>query len=49
MLFRSNGIMLSAVTADAVAALLRGDQPHEAWTPFSPGRFAVTRVQEDVK
>jgi glycine oxidase len=44
-----NGIMLSAVTADAVTALLRGDKPHEAWTPFSPGRFAATRVQEDVK
>jgi glycine oxidase len=44
-----NGIMLSAVTADAVAALLRGDKPHEAWTPFAPGRFAATRVQEDVR
>jgi glycine oxidase len=44
-----NGIMLSAVTADAVAALLLGDKPHEAWTPFAPGRFAATRAQEDVK
>jgi glycine oxidase len=35
-----NGIMLSAVTADAVAALLRGDQPDKAWAPFTPGRFA---------
>ena len=35
-----NGILLSAVTADAVAALLRGDQPHEAWAPFGPGRFS---------
>jgi glycine oxidase len=34
-----NGILLSAVTADAVAALLDGDRPHQAWTPFHPGRF----------
>jgi glycine oxidase len=35
-----NGILLSAVTADAVTALLRGDQPDKAWTPFTPGRLA---------
>ena len=34
-----NGILLSAVTADAVAALLDGDRPHRAWAPFHPGRF----------
>lgn len=34
-----NGIMLSAVTADAVAAILGGQEPHPAWTPFRPGRF----------
>jgi glycine oxidase len=34
-----NGILLSAVTADAVTALLRGDQPHPAWSPFRPSRF----------
>ena len=34
-----NGVLLSAVTADAVAALLAGDQPHQAWTPFYPGRL----------
>lgn len=34
-----NGIMLSAVTADAVAAILSGQEPHTAWTPFRPGRF----------
>jgi glycine oxidase len=34
-----NGIMLSAVTADAVTALLRGGKPHDAWAPFHPGRF----------
>lgn len=35
-----NGILLSAVTADAVAALLRGGQPDKAWAPFTPGRLA---------
>jgi glycine oxidase len=34
-----NGIMLSAVTADAVTALLDGKDAHAAWTPFRPGRF----------
>ena len=34
-----NGVLLSAVTADAVAALLADDQPHQAWTPFNPGRL----------
>jgi glycine oxidase len=34
-----NGIMLSAVTADAVAALLDGKDAHAAWSPFHPGRF----------
>jgi glycine oxidase len=35
-----NGVLLSAATADAVAALLVGVEPHQAWTPFNPGRFA---------
>jgi glycine oxidase len=35
-----NGVLLSAVTADAVVALLAGGQPHRAWTPFYPGRLA---------
>jgi glycine oxidase len=34
-----NGILLSAVTADAVAALLRESDPHPAWQPFTPDRF----------
>ena len=38
-----NGILLSAVTADAVAALLDGDKPHQAWAPFHPGRFQKIR------
>ena len=37
-----NGILLSAVTADAVAAILDGDRPHQAWAPFHPGRFQRT-------
>jgi glycine oxidase len=35
-----NGVLLSAVTADAVVALLTGGEPHRAWAPFHPGRFA---------
>lgn len=35
-----NGILLSAATADAVGALLDGQAPHHAWTPFRPGRLA---------
>ncbi len=35
-----NGILLSAATADAVAALLAGQAPHPAWTPFGPVRLA---------
>jgi glycine oxidase len=35
-----NGILLSAVTADAVAELLRGEAPRPQWAPFTPGRLA---------
>jgi glycine oxidase len=34
-----NGIMLSAVTADAVTALLDGKDVHAAWAPFRPERL----------
>jgi glycine oxidase len=34
-----NGILLSAVTADAVLALLHGQETHDAWAPFRPSRF----------
>ena len=34
-----NGILLSAVTADAVTAILAGDEPRPHWTPFAPGRL----------
>jgi glycine oxidase len=35
-----NGILLSAATADAVAALLRGDEPERQWAAFTPGRLS---------
>jgi glycine oxidase len=34
-----NGILLSAVTADAVSALLSGEAPRPQWAPFTPGRL----------
>jgi glycine oxidase len=34
-----NGILLSAATAEAVAAMLAGGEPSAEWAPFSPGRF----------
>jgi glycine oxidase len=34
-----NGVLLSAVTADAVVTLLADGEPHQAWTPFNPGRL----------
>jgi len=34
-----NGILLSAATADAVAAILAGRDPDPAWAPFQPGRL----------
>jgi glycine oxidase len=36
-----NGILLSAVTADAVTALLTGEQPAPQWREFSPQRFGA--------
>jgi glycine oxidase len=35
-----NGILLSAATADAVTALLRGEATEPQWAPFTPGRLA---------
>jgi glycine oxidase len=36
-----NGILLSAVTADAVAAWLTGQPAGAEWAPFSPARFTA--------
>ena len=36
-----NGILLSAVTADAILAHLTSQPPAAAWEPFSPKRFVV--------
>jgi glycine oxidase len=34
-----NGILMSPVTADAVAACLSGQRPAAEWEPFTPARF----------
>ena len=34
-----NGILMSPVTADAIVALLAGQEPAAEWRPFTPGRF----------
>ena len=34
-----NGILLSAVTADAAVAWLTGQPPAAEWAPFTPDRF----------
>jgi glycine oxidase len=36
-----NGILLSAVTADAAVAWLTGQPPAAEWAPFTPNRFAT--------
>jgi glycine oxidase len=40
-----NGILMSAVTADAVVALLTGAKPDHAWRPFGPDRFTHDREE----
>jgi glycine oxidase len=39
-----NGILLTPVTADAVAAIVAGDDPPAAVAPFSPARFAPRKL-----
>ncbi|MDQ1743130.1 MAG: glycine oxidase [Pseudonocardiales bacterium] len=39
-----NGILLSALTADAVAALVAGEPVAAVWQPFGPDRFAGSRA-----
>lgn len=36
-----NGVLLTPVTADAVAAVLAGEQPSVDLAPFAPGRFGA--------
>ena len=36
-----NGILLAPITAEAVAALLAGDEPPAETAPFDPRRFEV--------
>ena len=38
-----NGVLLAPVTADAVAALLAGEQPAADLEAFAPGRFRSPR------
>jgi glycine oxidase len=38
-----NGILMSAVTADAVVACLAGRRPAAQWEPFTPQRFTAAR------
>jgi glycine oxidase len=39
-----NGILLSPVTADALAAWLTGQEVATEWKPFSPQRFLAEAV-----
>ncbi|MDQ1721400.1 MAG: glycine oxidase [Pseudonocardiales bacterium] len=41
-----NGILLSALTADAVAALVKGEPVEPVWNPFGLGRFTGYRSAE---
>jgi glycine oxidase len=36
-----NGILMSPVTADAIAAALTGHRPAAQWEPFTPQRFTA--------
>ena len=42
-----NGILLSAVTADAAVAWLTGQPPAAEWAPFTPDRFAAPALQNE--
>ena len=44
-----NGILLSAVTADAAVAWLTGQPPAAEWAPFTPDRFAAPAVENTVR
>jgi glycine oxidase len=36
-----NGVLLSALTADAILGCLTGQPPAPLWAPFSPQRFTA--------
>ena len=40
-----NGILMSPVTADAIAARLAGQAAAPEWEPFAPGRFGTEGVR----
>jgi len=40
-----NGILMSPVTADAIAARLAGQAAAPEWEPFAPGRFDTEGVR----
>ena len=44
-----NGILLSAVTADATVAWLTGQPPAPEWAPFAPGRFGAPTLAGEAR
>jgi glycine oxidase len=44
-----NGILLSAVTADAAVAWLTGQPPAAEWAPFTPDRFAAATLKPEAR
>ncbi len=39
------GILLTPLTAEAVAAIVAGDEPPEEMAPFGPDRFAAVAAR----
>jgi glycine oxidase len=44
-----NGVLQAPLTADCIAALLRGEEPPIDLTPFSPDRFAGSPAERPVE
>jgi glycine oxidase len=40
-----NGLLLAPITADAIAAMVAGDEPPAEFAPFTPNRFATAPVE----
>ena len=40
-----NGILLAPLTAEAIAAMLGGEEPPAEFAPFGPRRFAAARAE----